>query len=91
MTAFVALITPSIEISAQRTFSLNKSIRKECLVLLAVRLYRRSLLQVTILVKLQEDILGNIRLLLCRCTTKDVEANLEPLVDFGVNLEVLVA
>lgn len=59
--------------------------------LVAIGLDRRSLLEEAVLVQLREDVLCNVGLLMRRRSAKDVEANIEPLVDFGMKLVVLVA
>lgn len=59
--------------------------------LLAIRLDCRSLLEETVLVKLGEDVLCNLGLLVGWCPAKDIKANVEPFVNLGVELVVLVA
>ena len=52
------------------------------------RLFRRLLLQIPILVEFLEDSLRDLGVLRCRGTTKVIEPNLKPVVDFLVNLVV---
>jgi len=51
----------------------------------AVELCCRPLLQESILVQLQKDGLSDFRLLLGRSATKDVEADVEPAIDIGMD------
>jgi len=91
VSALVALIAPCILIAAQGTLALNEAVSQKGLVLLAKRLYGRPLLQVAVLVQLCKDVLCNIGLLPRRGPAEDVKSNLEPVVDLGVDLVVLVA
>jgi len=60
-------------------------------VLLAVWLRGRLFLEVPVLVKLQENVLSDRRLLGCRSPSPFVKRNVEPLIDFAMNLVKLVA
>ena len=91
VSALVALVAPRVLVATERTLALDESVGQESLVLLAVRLDRRSLLKEAVLVKLGKDVLSDFRLLVGRGPAKDVEANVEPFVDLGVQLVVLVA
>lgn len=57
----------------------------------AVGLYCGPLFQELVLVKLGEDVLGDVGLLLCGCSAEVVKVDLEPVIDFSVEFVVLVA
>ena len=59
--------------------------------LLAVRLFGGLLDKIAVLVQFRKDVLRNVRLLLSRSPTEDIEFDLEPFVNFGVDLVVLRA
>jgi hypothetical protein len=56
----------------------------------AIELSGNVLLQEAILIQFEEDVLSDLCLKLSRSSTKDVETNVEPLVDVGVNSVVLI-
>lgn len=58
---------------------------------LAKRLCGGLLLQEAVFVQLGEDVLCNVGLLLCGCTSKVVKGDVEPLVDVAVKRKVLIA
>ena len=80
----VALIAAGVVVGALGAYSLHKSIGKESLVLLAIRLCGSALLKETIIPELHEDLLHNLGLLLGRGAAEVVKANLEPVVHFFV-------
>ena len=91
MATLVALVSSCVLVAAQRALALDETIGQKGLVLLTVRLNGGALLEEAVLVELGEDILGDFRLLVRRCPAKDVESDVEPLVDLGVQLVVFVA
>lgn len=91
MSTLVALIASCILISAQRALSLDKAVGQEGVVCFAVRLDRRLLFQEAVLVEFCEDVLSDLGLLRSGSAAENVEANVEPFVDLGVQLVVFVA
>ena len=91
MTTLVALISSCILVGAQRALSLDEAIGQEGVVCFAVGLDGCLFLQEAVLVEFCEDVLSNVCLLGGGGATEDVEANVEPLVDFCVQFVVLVA
>ena len=91
MATLVALITSRILVGAQRALSLNKAVGQEGVVCFAVRLDGCLFLQEAVLVEFCENVLSNVCLLGGGSATENVEANVEPFVDFCVQLVVLVA
>jgi len=91
MSAFVALISSCIQVSTKWTLSLDEPVCQKCSVLFTVWLHGCLFFEVTIFVQLREDILSNVGLLSRRCSSKDIESNLEPVIDLLVNFVVLVA
>lgn len=91
MATLVALISSCILVGTQRAFSLDEAIGQEGVVCFAVRLGGFLFLQEAVLVEFCENVLGNVCLLGGGSATEDVEANVEPFVDLGVQLVVLVA
>lgn len=89
--ALVALVAPGVVVVALGTRPLDEAVRQEGVVLLAVGLLRRPLLEVVALVQLEEDVLHNLRLLLRRRAAKVVEPDLEPVVNLLVLDVELVA
>jgi hypothetical protein len=92
-TAGIALISTGSEIMANAAFSLDESICEELAVgrIRTKRLSSLSLLNITILPKLLENLLHNLRLLLGGCSAEDVEVNSEPIVDSLVKGVILGA
>lgn len=86
----IALITPSVFILTSWACAFHETICQETVlatssvIRLTVWLYRRPLVEVLVLVQLEEDVLCDIRLLLCWCPTPLIESNVEPLIHFGV-------
>lgn len=91
MSTLVALISSCILVSTQWACAFHETVGQKGLVCFAVGLNRCSLLQVTVLMQLGEDVLCNLRLLVSGRSAEDVEANVEPLINLGVNLVVLGA
>ena len=59
--------------------------------LLAIQLVHDIFNQILVLLELEKDVLGDLCLLLCSGTTKEVEANVEPFVDIPMQDMVFVA
>lgn len=78
-------------IPTKRALAFHESVCQECFVLLAIRLRCCPLLEIAILVELEEDVLRNVGLLLRWRSTKVIELNAKPIVDFLMNLVVFVA
>lgn len=91
MATLVALISSCILVGAQRALSLDETIGQEGIVCFAVRLSGFLFLQEAVLVEFCEDVLCNVCLLGGGSATEDIEADVEPLVDFCVQFVVLVA
>ena len=91
MATLVALISSCIFVGAQRALSLNETIGQEGIVCFAVRLSGFLFLQEAVLVEFCEDVLCNVCLLGGGSATENIEADVEPLVDFCVQFVVLVA
>ena len=91
MATLVALITSCVLVGAQRALSLNKAVGQEGVVCFAVRLDGCLFLQEAVLVEFCENVLSNVCLLGGGSATENVEANVEPFVDFCVEFVVLVA
>ena len=90
VTTLVALIASCIIILASWASTLNEAISQEAIMLLAIELSGGILSQISILVELVENILGNFGLLWGGCSSKIVETNIKPLVDVSVKDMVLV-
>lgn len=91
LAAKVTLIAIGFSIAAERTLSLNKSIRQERIMLLTVKLSCHVLLQITVLIKLKEDFLSNLCLQLSGGATESIETDIEPLVDISVDGVIFIA
>jgi hypothetical protein len=90
MATLVALVSSCILVGAQRALSLDKAVGQEGVVCFAVRLDSCLFLQEAVVVEFCEDVLCNVCLLGGGSATENVEANVEPFVDFRVQLVVLV-
>lgn len=88
--ASVALVTTSIVVAAVGASSFNKTVGKETRVLVTPELGHGVFESVVVLVRLEEDVLANGRLPFCRCSSKVIKVDSEPLVGLHVKLVVLV-
>lgn len=61
------------------------------MVLLTVQLSGHPFLQKAVLIKLQKDVLGYLRLKGCGCASKDIKTDIEPIVYSSVNDMIFVA
>lgn len=78
-------------VATKWTGTLDKTIRKETLVSFAVKLSDCILHRISILIRLVENILGNIRLVRGSSTSKMIEIHIKPFITHLVNGMILVA
>lgn len=88
--ALVTLITPRVIIATSWTGSFDETVRQKRWVVLAVRLARFTRDKIVILEERSEDVLGYPRLLQRASPLKYVKIYLEPFVNFGREIMILV-
>src|SRR5947209_2806080 len=91
LAAQLTLIAPRIGISTIGALPFDKPIRQEGGMLLTIRLGGDLFPEVAILMEFPEDVLRDLLLLLGCRPAKVVEADVEPLIDIGVQFMILVA
>ena len=91
MATLIALVSSCILVCAQRTLALDEAVGQERVVCFTVRLSCFLLFQETVLVEFCEDVLSDLGLLGGWSATENVETNVKPFIDLGVQLVVLVA
>ena len=77
--ARVALIAPRVVVAATGAGAFNKAIREEGFVVVAEGLDRRAFLEVVVVPELQEDVLDDLGVLVCRRPAEEVTVDRESL------------
>lgn len=86
----IALITSSVKETAQWTSSSHKSISQESFAWWAILLLYNLFVSISLFFKIQENLLANLCLLLCRSSSKGFHITVEPLINAFVNSVILV-
>lgn len=89
--ALIALIAARVLVPTEWTDALDVAVGQKQLTFLAEQLLDDLLVKIAVLVQLQKDILTDLGLFGGRSTAEIVEFDVEPVVDLGVQLEVLIA
>jgi len=89
-TASIALITLGVGTTAKRTLSSNQSISQEPVTGLTELLINNLLIGELVSMNLLEYVLSYGSLLFSSSSAKVIEVAIEPFVDLGVNLEIVV-
>lgn len=88
--ALVALISSCIRELAEGTGSDNEPVSQPKIAVRAVTLHHFLLCGLLLIVDVQEDLLGDLRVPLGACPSKIIKPDIEPFVHFRVDLEVMI-
>lgn len=88
--AFVTLISTSIRIGTIWTYTTNKSISKPQITVIAIALSHLLCFYFSFIVNIHEDFLSDFGVPFSACSTKIIEANIKPFINFFMNFIIKV-